>query len=140
MTTIEQECSRHNQSTSEKLNDQLGATIELDNSLSNSYGIHHPPVILAPTWGGNLCIIFRKGRYELGHEAIRNLLVYGQTANILYEGVRECSARCSQNPDGTEIYLHMDDFEYIIPRDQFEKVARAEVPGLIVRQDGVAEV
>jgi len=140
MTTIKQECSRHNQSTSQKLNDSQGAIIELDNLLSNSYGNEHPPLFLTPTPTGNLELIFRQERYELQREDLRNLFVYRRAVTLWYDEMLDCDTRCSLHPDGTGIILRIKDHTFIIPRDRFERVVRAEVPGLIVKPTGVSDV
>jgi hypothetical protein len=140
MTTIEQECSRHNQSTSQKLNDSQGATIELDNPLSNSYGNEHPPLFLAPTTTGGLYIVYRLERYELERDFLRDLLVFGRPVHLVCGGMLAPDTRCSRHPNGTGIILNINDLEFIIPRDRFERVAKAEVPGLVVRPAGVTDV
>ena len=140
MTTIEQECSRHNQSTSQKLNDSQGATIEFDDPLSNSYGIENPPVFLAPTPAGGLYIVYRKNRYFLEREQLRLLLVFNWTVQASCGEMLTVHPCCSRHPVGTGIVLQIGDAGFVIPRNRFERVARAQVPGLIVKSAGAANV
>jgi len=140
MTTIEQECSRHNQSTSQKLNDSQGATIELDNPLSNSYGNENPPLFLGPTPAGGLYIVFMQERYEIRREDFRNLFVFRRTIHLWCGETFAVDSWCALQPDGTGISIQIGELEFTIPRDRFERVARAEVPGLIVQQHGATDV
>jgi len=140
MTTIKQECSRHNHPDLRQKGDAQGAIIEFDNPLSNSYGNEHPPLFLTPTPTGNLGLIVRQERYELQREDLRNLFVSGRAVSLWSGESLAVNTSCSRHPDGTGIILQIGDLEFIIPRDRFERVVRAEVPGLIVKPTGVTDV
>ena len=70
---------------------------------------------------------------RLERDYLRDLLVFGRPVHLSCGESLAVDAHCSRHPNGTGIILNIQDLEFIIPRDRFERVARAEVPGLIVR-------
>jgi hypothetical protein len=137
MTTIEQECSRHNQSTSQKLNDSEGATIEFNDPLSNSYGNQHPTIFLTVTAEGDLSVVFRTDPCTLALVDILLIFLSGRTARLRRNKRLVGNARCTRLPDRTGVVLHLGTLSYFIPRDRFSQVMKGEIPNLIVKPEGV---
>jgi hypothetical protein len=113
----------------------------LDNPLSNSYGNQHPTIFLTVTAEGNLSVVFRtEDPYTLALADILLIFLSGRTARLRRNKRRAGNARCVRLPDRTGVVLHLGELSYVIPRDQFSQVMKGEIPGLVVKPAGVANV
>jgi len=110
--------------------DEEGASTELYNVRQNKYASGRY-ALLSPTKEGHLSIKVNSVVYSLDRAALRELLCFGNTVNFSQRGVGQ-DARCAIHPAGRGIVITLPGDTYLVPRDRFENVARAENTGLIV--------
>lgn len=111
-------------------NDEEGAIHQLYNLYTNRYASRRY-ALLSPTKEGNLTITVEFVVYSLNREALRDLLCFGNTVNFSQHGVTP-DTNCAIHPAGHGVVITLPGDTYLVPRCRFEKVARAEITGLIV--------
>jgi len=116
--------------------DVQGARTNLYDYNSNSLSTTHPNLFLSPTPAGDLSIVTRRERYYLMREDLSKLFVFGRTVNLVSGGLLDSETWFACHPNGCGFVIHLNGLDYIVPRDQLERVVRAEVPGLIVKPTG----
>jgi hypothetical protein len=129
-------CSQHDHPDLPQKSDVQGARTNLYDGISNSFGTTQPNLFLSPTPAGDLSIVSRRERYYLAREDLSNLFVFGKTVNLMSGGLFDSETCIACHPNGNGFVIHLNGLDYIIPRDQLERVVRAEVPGLIVKPTG----
>ena len=116
--------------------DVQGTRTNLVDDISNSLSSTHPNLFLSPTPAGDLSIVTRRERYYLGRADFSNLFVFGKTVNLMSGGLLDSETCIACHPNGSGFVIHLNGLDYIVPRDQLERVVRAEIPGLIVKPTG----
>lgn len=121
-------CPPHNLDFPRK--DEEGAGTELYNVRQNKYACERF-AFLSPTADGHLIIKENSVVYSLDREALRDLLCFGNTVLLSQQGFSK-NARCAIHPAGRGVVITLPGDTYLVPRDRFENVARAENMGFIV--------
>ena len=115
--------------------DEEGAIYKLDNGRQNKYASFRY-ALLSPTEDGHIDIKENYLVYSLDREALRELLCFGNTVILSQTGVSN-NARCAIHPSGRSVIITLLAGTYLVNRDRFEKVARAECGSIILYPRGV---